>query len=123
LVAADAVAAVPRTIAAQSANFITVNIFVSSFVAGHRCSTSGRTDVCASYVAHEMGWCRQSRTGRDTKAPGSIPGGGKQVREATRMSARHSPAVSRRTLGVLSFGWTRQRAEPSAFTRADEVIE
>jgi len=45
-----------------------------------------------------MGWWRRCRTGRDTKAPGSIPAGGKQVREATRMSVlavtiRQSPAV------------------------------
>jgi hypothetical protein len=97
LVAADAAAAVPTTIAAQSANFITVNIFVSWFE-GHRCSASGRIDVRASSMAHRMGWCRRCRTGRDTKAPGSIPAGGKQVEEATRMSVlavavRQSPAV------------------------------
>jgi hypothetical protein len=50
LVAADAVAAVLRTIAAQSANFVQINIFVSWFE-GHRCSASKRIDVRACYVA------------------------------------------------------------------------
>ncbi len=36
-------------------------------------------------------------------------GGGSNAHERAR---RHGPAVSCRTLGVLSFGWTRQRAEP-----------
>jgi len=89
---------VPRTIAAQSANFVAVNIFVSWFVGSPRCSASGRIDVRTNDVAHRMGWRRRSRTGRDTKAPGSIPAGGKQVEEATRTSVlavtiRQSPAV------------------------------
>jgi hypothetical protein len=98
LVAADAVAAVLTTIAAQSASFVQINIFVSWFVGGDRCSASGRIDVRASYVAPRMGWCRRCRTGRDTKAPVSIPAGGEQVEEATRMSVlavtiRQPPAV------------------------------
>src|SRR5262249_57841813 len=48
---------------------------------GASCSASGRIDVRASDVAHGMGWRTPSRTGRGTKAPGSIPAGGKQGRE------------------------------------------
>lgn len=94
LVAADAVAAVLRTIAAQSASFVQINIFVSWFVGGDRCSASGRIDARPSYVAHRMGWCRRCRTGRDTKAPGSIPARGKQVREAARMRCSWSRSSS-----------------------------
>ena len=54
LVAAEAVAAVLRTMAAQSANFVQINIFVSWF-GGHRCSASGRIDVRACYVAPPNG--------------------------------------------------------------------
>jgi hypothetical protein len=36
--------------AAQSANFVQINIFVSWFE-GHRCSASKRIDVRACYVA------------------------------------------------------------------------
>jgi hypothetical protein len=51
LVAADAVAAVLRTIAAQSANFFQIAIFVSWFEGVHRCSASGRIDARASHAA------------------------------------------------------------------------
>jgi hypothetical protein len=51
LVAADAVAAVLTTIAAQSASFVQIAIFVSWFVGGHRCSVSGRIDARASHAA------------------------------------------------------------------------
>jgi len=94
-------------------------------VGGHRCSASGRIDVRANNVAHGMGWRRRSRAGTDTKAPGSIPAGGKQVDEATRMSvlAVRSGSLLPYSWRAIIFGWTRRRAEPGALTRADEVIE
>jgi hypothetical protein len=82
--------------AAQSANFVQINIFVSWLGASllrlraHRCACLLRG------LAHGLMQARPYR--RDTKAPGSIPVGGKQVEEATRMSVlaitvRQSPAV------------------------------
>jgi len=108
-----------RKIAAQSANFIAVDIFVSWFVGGPRCSASRRIDVRASYVAHAMGWRTRSRTGRDTKAPGSIPAGRKQVRACA--SSQSSSLLPYAWRAIL---WMDPAArEPGALTRADEVIE
>src|SRR5262249_48443213 len=65
---------------------------------GGSCSASGRIDVRANDVAHGMGWRTRSRTGRDTKAPGSIPAGGKQVRKCASSQSGSLLPYSRRAI-------------------------
>src|SRR5262252_2559116 len=118
LVAADAVAAVLRTIAAQSANFIAVNIFVS-WLGGIVAPPPGASMCVPATWPSAWAHAGDAVQERDTKAPGSIPAGGKQVDEATRMSvlAVRSGSLLPYSWRAIIFGWTRRRAEPGALTR------